>query len=105
MSLKDAQKDVNEWTSQFTPQYWKPHEILARLMEEVGELSREINHSFGPKKKKDNESDSSVGDELCDIIFTVICMANSNKINLQHEWEKMMKEKQYGRDKNRFKKK
>ncbi len=105
MSLKDVQNDVDEWTKQFTPQYWSPHEILARLTEEAGELAREVNHLFGTKKKKDGEIENSLGQELVDIIFTVVCMANSQNINLQKEWERMMNEKHYGRDKNRFTKK
>ena len=105
MSLKDIQKDVDNWTRQFMPQYWPPHEILARLTEEAGELAREINHRFGTKKKKAEEKENSLGQELSDIIFTVICMANSQGIDLQKEWERLMKEKQYGRDQNRYDKK
>ena len=54
MSLKKIQKEVDTWASQYKTGYWKPHEILARLTEEVGELAREINHVYGPKKKKDS---------------------------------------------------
>ncbi|MDP2749476.1 MAG: MazG nucleotide pyrophosphohydrolase domain-containing protein [Nanoarchaeota archaeon] len=105
MTLKNIQEDVDKWTGQFKPQYWTPHEILARLTEENGELAREVNHLFGTKKKKSSEQESSMGQELSDIIFTVVCMANSQGIDLQKEWEQMMNEKQYGRDKNRFDKK
>ena len=105
MSLKNIQEDVDKWTGQFTPQYWSPHEILARLTEETGELAREVNHKFGTKKKKSNEQENGISQELCDIVFTVACMANSQGIDLQREWEKMMAEKQYGRDQNRFEKK
>lgn len=105
MSPKNIQKDVDKWTSQFTPQYWPPHEILARLAEETGELAREVNHLYGTKKKKLSEQKNSLGQELADIIFTVACMANSQEIDLQKEWEQMMKKKQYGRDNNRYTKK
>lgn len=105
MSLKKIQNDVDKWTGQFTPQYWPPHEILARLAEETGELAREVNHLFGTKKKKRDEKENSLGQELCDVIFTVVCMANSQGISLQGEWEKLMAQKQYGRDQKRFKKK
>ena len=105
MSLEKIQEDVEKWTSQFDPQYWPPYEILARLIEEVGELGREVNHLYGTKKKKSNEPDNSLGQELSDIIFTVVCMANSHKIDLQKEWDRMMKEKHYGRDQNRYNKK
>ncbi len=105
MSLKKVQDDVDKWTSQFTPQYWSPHEILARLAEETGELAREVNHLYGTKKKKDGEKENSLGQELTDIIFTVACMANSQGIDLQKEWEQLMNEKLYGRDQNRYTKK
>lgn len=105
MLLNKIQKDVDNWTSQFEPQYWPPYEILARLMEETGEVSREINHIYGIKKKKTNEHSDSLGQEICDIIFTAVCMANSHNINLQLEWDTMFEEKLYGRDKNRFDKK
>lgn len=105
MPLKKIQDDVDRWTGQFTPQYWPPHEILARLAEETGELAREINHLYGAKKKKDGEHDNSLGQELTDIIFTVVCMANSQGIDLSEEWKRMMKEKLYGRDNYRFKRK
>ncbi len=105
MSLKKIQKDVDEWTDQFEPQYWPPHEILARLTEETGELAREVNHLYGLKKKKDGEKENSLNQELIDIIFTVVCMANSQNIELQKEWDEMMEKKCYGRDKNRYSKK
>lgn len=105
MSLKEIQKETHEWTKQFKPQYWPVYQILARLMEETGELSREVNHAYGIKKKKKDEPESSLGKELSDIIFTVVCMANSHGIDLQEEWKQMMKKKHYGRDKDRYKKK
>ncbi|MEA2092598.1 MAG: MazG nucleotide pyrophosphohydrolase domain-containing protein [Patescibacteria group bacterium] len=97
--------EVYKWTGQFTPQYWSPYEILARLTEETGELAREVNHLYGTKKKKSNEEEKNLGQELTDVIFTVVCMANSQGIDLNEEWERMMNEKCYGRDNNRYKKK
>jgi len=44
--MKKVQKDIDDWVTQYKIGYWKPHEILARLTEEVGELAREINHSY-----------------------------------------------------------
>ena len=73
-------------------------------MEEVGELAREINHRFGPKKKKQNESNKEIGDELADIIFTLCCLANPLKIDLDKSFQKMMK-KYSSRDKKRYERK
>jgi len=104
MPLKDIQKDVDDWTSQFKIQYWQPHEILTRLTEETGELAREINHRWGPKKKKSTEDTKELEDEMGDIIFTLCCLANSRKIDLDGAWKRVM-DKCYGRDKDRFEKK
>ncbi|MBX4205894.1 nucleotide pyrophosphohydrolase [Candidatus Microgenomates bacterium] len=102
--MKKIQKQVNDWVSQYTTGYFKPLEILARLIEEVGEVARELNHLFGPKKKKSTEEIKDLGDELADIIFTVICLANSQNIDLDKHFQRVM-DKCYGRDKDRFEKK
>ncbi|MDD5254241.1 MAG: nucleotide pyrophosphohydrolase [Candidatus Nanoarchaeia archaeon] len=104
MSLKKVQKDVEEWTSQFNVQYWQPHEILARLMEETGELAREINHKYGPKKKKESEDAKDLSDEMADIIFTLGCLANSLNVDLDEAWERVM-DKCYKRDSQRYERK
>ena len=88
---------------QYTLGYFKPLEILARLMEEVGELAREINHRFGPKKKKSSEKKKEIGEEIADIIFTLCCLANSLNIDLDKAFKNTMK-KYSQRDKDRFKK-
>jgi NTP pyrophosphatase (non-canonical NTP hydrolase) len=104
MTLKKIQSDVDKWTSQFKPQYWQPHEILARLVEETGEVAREINHLYGPKKKKSNEREQDLGDEIADVIFTLCCLANSKDIDLDKSWQRIM-DKCYIRDNDRYKKK
>ncbi len=104
MSLMKIQKDVDDWAQQFKTPYWKPHEIMVRLAEEVGELAREVNHRWGPKKKKAAEDKKEIADELADIIMTLCCMANSQKINLDNAW-KRTKEKLQIRDSKRYKKK
>lgn len=104
MSFKKYQKEVDDWISQYKLGYFKPFENLARLTEEVGELAREINHRFGPKKKKATEEQKELGDEMADVIFTVICLANSLKIDLDESFSRVMK-KVYSRDDNRWEKK
>jgi NTP pyrophosphatase (non-canonical NTP hydrolase) len=104
MTLKNIQKDVHVWTSQFKTQYWQPHEILAHLTEEVGELAREINHRWGSKPKKPTESKAELAEEITDIFFTLCCLANSQDIDLDNTWQKMM-QKYEKRDNERFEKK
>jgi NTP pyrophosphatase (non-canonical NTP hydrolase) len=102
MTFGKYQKEVDEWIKQHTVGYWSPHEILTRLAEEVGELAKEINHKFGLKKKKPGEGESSIEDECGDVIFTIVCLLNSQKLNLDRAFKTAMS-KCYGRDKDRFK--
>lgn len=102
MSLKNYQEAVDTWVREYTSGYWTPHEILARLTEEVGEVARVINHEYGPKKKKSAEPAQDVGEELADILFASICLANSLHIDLDESFQKVM-DKVYRRDSNRFK--
>jgi NTP pyrophosphatase (non-canonical NTP hydrolase) len=104
MTLKDIQKQVDDWTQQFKIPYWQPLETMTRLTEETGELAREINHRWGPKKKKATEDTKDLADEMGDIIFTLCCMANPQKIDLDEAFKRAM-DKCYGRDKDRYEKK
>ena len=105
MSLVDYQKQVDDWVQQFEPAYWPALEKMARLTEEVGELAREINHLYGTKKKKDTEDKVELADELIDVLFTLICIANDENINLEKAWQNMVENKMKKRDINRFEKK
>lgn len=82
MTLGELQQGIDEWMGQFEAGYWPPLANLARLTEEVGELAREINHSYGPKTKKSGEHEGSIASELGDILFTVATLANSLGISL-----------------------
>lgn len=102
--MKDIQKQVDTWVQQYKIGYFKPLEIMARLMEEVGELAREINHKYGPKKKKESENNAEIGDEIADIIFTLTCLSNSLGIDMNESFQKVM-DKLNNRDKDRWEKK
>jgi len=104
MSLRDAQRRVDVWVSQYEEGYFDPLTNLARLAEEVGELARELNHRFGQKTKKADEPPGDLGMELADILFVLICMANREGIDLQQAFDRMM-EKVESRDEHRWKKK
>ncbi len=101
--MNKVQKDVDKWIQQHKIKYWNPHEIIARLMEEVGELAREINHIYGPKKKKKTEDKKDIQDEIGDIIFTLTCLANSLEIDLDETHSRTI-DKLYGRDNDRYEK-
>ena len=82
MSLATYQKAVDDWISQFEEGYWSPLANLARLTEEVGELARAVNHFHGEKPRKPGEPDTAIAEELGDVIFVAIAMANSLGIDL-----------------------
>ena len=82
MQIREVQQQVDEYISQFKEGYFPPLVNLARLTEEVGELARELNHRFGPKKKKADEPEGDVALELADILFVVVVMANQMGIDL-----------------------
>lgn len=101
MELRDAQARVDEWISQFEEGYWPPLVNLARLMEEVGELARELNHRFGAKTKRPDEPEQDLALELADILFVLLVMANQQKIDLSGALEEVL-EKYRLRDSHRW---
>ena len=103
-SLRDYQKAVDDWAQTLEKPYWSPLSQLARLIEEVGELGRIYNHKYGDKVKKPTESPDDIEDEMGDILFDLICMANTEGVDLAKCLDKVL-EKAQVRDKDRFKKK
>ena len=101
MSLREAQQTVDRWIGQYKEGYFPPLTNLARLAEEVGELAREVNHRFGEKTKKVEEPEGSIAMELADILFVVICLANSQGIDLDDAFAAMMR-KVTSRDADRW---
>ena len=103
-SLYSMQQEVDEYIQQFKVGYFSPLAQMARLTEEVGELAREVNHTYGEKSKKASEPVNSVAEELGDVLFVTMIMANSLNIDLTEVFEKNM-EKFNHRDHNRFERK
>ena len=100
-SMTEMQKEVDAFIGQFNTGYFSPLANLARLTEEVGELSREINHLYGEKKKKDSEDDNTIKAELGDNLFVLLCIANSLDIDMTESFNETM-DKYNKRDKNRY---
>ena len=101
VTLRDAQRAVDEWIGQFEEGYWPPLSNLARLVEEVGELARELNHRYGHKPKKPDEPEQDLALELADILFVIVAIANEQEIDLQAAFEQVL-EKYRIRDSDRW---
>lgn len=95
------QKAVDTWFKQEGWQYWEPLAITTRLFEEGGEFARLVNHVYGPKKKKFTEHQQDIEEEIGDVIYTLICFANSHNISLDTAIQKSI-DKVVKRDKGRF---
>lgn len=95
------QQRVDDYISQFEEGYFSPLSLMARLSEEVGELAREINHEYGEKPKKSSEDESSIENELGDILFVLTCFANSLNIDLSKSFLQTM-DKFETRDRHRW---
>ncbi|PTX59928.1 NTP pyrophosphatase (non-canonical NTP hydrolase) [Melghirimyces profundicolus] len=100
-TMKEMQRQVDRYISQFKEGYFHPLSMLARMTEEVGELAREVNHRFGEKPKKATEPDRSMEMELGDLLFILICFANSLEIDLDESFRLVM-EKYQTRDADRW---
>lgn len=100
-TVKDLQREVDKYISQFKEGYFSPLAMLARMTEELGELAREVNHYYGEKPKKDTEKENTIEAELGDMLFVLICFANSLNIDLQEAHDQVM-QKFNTRDKDRW---
>jgi NTP pyrophosphatase (non-canonical NTP hydrolase) len=101
-SLKDIQQEVDAWIVKHGG-YWPPLAMLSAVLEELGELAKEINHLEGYKPKKSTERENKTGEELADLLFAIVCIANHYNIDLSEEFEKIVK-KYSKRNANRFSK-
>jgi NTP pyrophosphatase (non-canonical NTP hydrolase) len=100
-TLREFQAEIDLWVQSVGGGYWSPHENLARIAEEVGELARLLNHRYGPKPKKANEASQELGEELADILFAIACLANSQGIDLGENLEGVIT-KVWQRDRDRY---
>jgi NTP pyrophosphatase (non-canonical NTP hydrolase) len=103
-TMQQMQQEVDQYISQFKEGYFSPLAMLARMTEELGELAREINHYHGEKPKKQTEKERTVEEEMGDLLFVLICFANSLNIDLQEAHDRVM-HKFNTRDKDRWTKK
>jgi len=104
MTIRDYQKKLDAILQCYETPYWSPLSNAAHLAEEVGEVSRVLNHMYGDKPKKASEDPDDLAGELGDVLFTLVCIANSEGVDLQDQLQSGIDKLQI-RDKDRFKKK
>lgn len=102
ITIAEAQQQVDDWINSIGVRYFSELTNLAQLTEEVGELARILSRTYGDQISKPGESLGDASDELADIFFVTICLANQMGINLNEAFEKNL-EKKTRRDATRHK--
>jgi len=100
ISIAEAQQQVDEWIKTIGVRYFNELTNLGILMEEVGELSRIMVRQFGEQSFKESDKGKDLGDEMADVLWVLICLANQTGVDLQEAFKRNM-EKKTKRDKDR----
>lgn len=102
MDIKNAQQAVDHWIKTHGVRYFNELTNMAQLTEEVGEVARIIARRYGEQSEKESDKNKDLGEELADVVFVVLCLANQTGIDLQDAFDKKMNLKSI-RDKDRHK--
>lgn len=102
MTLKEAQKTVDNWIKEHGVRYFNELTNTAMLMEEVGEVARIMARRYGEQSEKESDKDKDLGDEMADVLFVLICLANQTGVDLEEAMRKNL-EKKTERDHSRHK--
>ena len=100
MTIDQAQKQVDQWITTVGVRYFNELTNMAILTEEVGELARIIARRYGEQSEKESDKNKDLGDEMADVLWVLICLANQTGVNLTEALKKNM-EKKTIRDGNR----
>ncbi|MBC7565929.1 MAG: nucleotide pyrophosphohydrolase [Pedobacter sp.] len=102
MTIKEAQETVDQWISTTGVRYFNELTNTALLMEEVGEVARIMSRKYGEQSFKKSDEAVDLGDEMADVLFVLICLANQTGIDLTSSLEKNLVKKNI-RDSDRHK--
>ena len=100
MTLQQSQDNVDQWIKTHGVRYFNELTNMAILTEEVGELARIIARRYGEQSEKDSDKGKDLGDEMADVLWVLICLANQTGVNLTEAFQRNM-EKKTLRDKDR----
>lgn len=102
MTIEEAQKTVDNWINENGVRYFNELTNMAILTEEVGEVARLISRKYGEQSYKKSDESKELGNELADVLFVLICLANQTGVNLTEALQQNLIKKTE-RDKNRHK--
>jgi len=90
MAIGQAQQQVDDWISKHGVRYFNELTNMAQLTEEVGEVARIIARRYGEQSEKPSDRDKDLGEELADVLFVVLCLANQTGVDLEGAFQKKM---------------
>ena len=93
MSLKKTQNQVDEWIKSHGVRYFNELTNMAQLTEEVGEVARIIARRYGEQSEKESDKNKDLGEELADVIFVAVCLANQTGVDLEEAFNRKMEVK------------
>jgi NTP pyrophosphatase (non-canonical NTP hydrolase) len=102
MTIKEAQQQVDEWIKTYGVRYFNELTNMAILTEEVGEVARIVSRKYGEQSFKKEDLSKDLEDELADVLWVVVCLANQTGIDLEEAFRKNL-EKKTKRDNQRHK--
>jgi NTP pyrophosphatase (non-canonical NTP hydrolase) len=102
MTFKEAQEKVDQWIKEYGVRYFDEMTNTVMLMEEVGEFARIMARRYGEQSEKESDKGKDLGDEMADVLFVLICLANQTGIDLEEAMKKNL-EKKTERDHSRHK--
>ena len=102
MTIKEAQKLVDDWINEYGVRYFNELTNMAQLTEEVGEVARIIARRYGEQSEKESDKSKDLGDEMADVLWVLICLANQTGVDLEEALQKNL-EKKTKRDNTRHK--
>ena len=93
MTIEQAQKQVDDWIQKYGVRYFNELTNMAILTEEVGEVARIISRKYGEQSFKESESEKQLANELADVLWVLICIANQTNVNLTDAFERNIQKK------------
>ena len=91
MEIKNLQNQVDEWIKTIGVRYFNELTNMAMLTEEVGEVARIIARRYGEQSEKESDKNKDLGEELADVLFVTLCLANQTGVDLQSAFDRKMK--------------